>query len=200
MAGRMLPKSTLRRFPRRTDPYPGSLTRLARRGPTESHTRRKCVMAIFFIPLTGLEADSTALNTIANDLSNMNTTAFKAQTTNFSNLFYEQIGETGSGNLIQVGAGTQVSSNSTDFSQGSYNTSGMGSSDMAIDGNGFFIVKDSSGATGYTRDGSFAADTSGNLVTADGSSLMGFPVVNGVVSTSSPLTPISVPLMGQVQA
>jgi flagellar hook protein FlgE len=156
-------------------------------------------MASFFIPLTGLQADSTALNTIANDLSNMNTTAFKAQATNFSNLFYQQVGETGSGDLIQVGAGTQVASNSTDFSQGSYNTSGMGSSDMAIDGNGFFIVKDSDGAIAYTRDGSFSQDTSGNLVTANGSSLMGYAAVNGVVNTSAPLTPIGVPSMGQVQ-
>ncbi len=129
----------------------------------------------------------------------MNTTAFKAQTTNFSNLFYQQIGETGSGNLIQVGAGTQVASNSTDFSQGSYNTSGMSSSDMAIDGNGFFIVKDTSGATAYTRDGSFSQDTSGNLVTANGSELMGYAAVKGVVNTSAPLSAISVPLQGQVQ-
>ena len=65
-------------------------------------------MASFSIPLTGLNADSTALNTIANDLSNMNTTAFKSQSTNFSDLFYQQIGSTGSGDPIQVGAGTQV--------------------------------------------------------------------------------------------
>jgi flagellar hook protein FlgE len=157
-------------------------------------------MASFFIPLTGLQADSTALNTIANDLSNMNTTAFKAQTTNFSNLFYQQVGETGSGDPILMGAGTQVSSNSTDFSQGSYNTSGMGSSDMAIDGNGFFVVKDSDGATAYTRDGSFSQDTSGNLVTSSGSTLMGYPATGGVVDTSAPLAPISLPLMGEVQA
>ncbi|MGB6726698.1 MAG: flagellar hook-basal body complex protein, partial [Terracidiphilus sp.] len=156
-------------------------------------------MASFFIPLTGLQADSTALNTIANDLSNMNTTAFKAQTTNFSNLFYQQVGETGSGDPIAVGAGTQVSSNSTDFSQGSYNTSGMSSSDMAIDGNGFFIVKDTDGATAYTRNGGFSQNTSGNLVTDSGSQLMGYAAVNGVVNTSAPLTPINVPLMGQVQ-
>lgn len=45
-------------------------------------------MASFFIPLTGLTSDSTALNTIANDLANMNTTAFKSQSVNFSDLFY----------------------------------------------------------------------------------------------------------------
>ena len=113
-------------------------------------------MASFSIPLTGLEADSTALNTIANDLSNMNTTAFKAQTTNFSDLFYQQVGSTGSGDPIQVGAGAQVASNATDFTQGSYNTSGMNASDMAIDGNGFFIVNNGEHAKPIHRDGHFS--------------------------------------------
>jgi flagellar hook protein FlgE len=72
-------------------------------------------MASFFIPLTGLNADSTALNTIANDLSNMNTTAFKAQTTKFSDLFYQQVGSSGSGNSIQVGEGVRVAANETDL-------------------------------------------------------------------------------------
>jgi flagellar hook protein FlgE len=155
-------------------------------------------MASFSIPLTGLEADSTALNTIANDLSNMNTTAFKAQTTTFSDLFYQQVGETGSGDPIQVGEGTQVATNSTDFTQGSYNTSGMSSSDMAIDGNGFFVVNDGSENL-YTRNGSFSQDTNGKLVTSSGLSVMGYPAVNGVVNTNAPLTAISIPLMGQVQ-
>jgi flagellar hook protein FlgE len=155
-------------------------------------------MASFSIPLTGLRADSTALNTIANDLSNMNTTAYKAQTTNFSDLFYQQIGESGTGDPVQVGEGVQVASNSTDFSQGSYNTSGMSTSDMAIDGNGFFIVNNG-GTNLYTRDGSFTQDTSGNLVTSGGLSVMGYPAANGVVNTNAPLTAINIPLMGQVQ-
>ncbi|HEY1803285.1 MAG TPA: flagellar hook protein FlgE [Terracidiphilus sp.] len=155
-------------------------------------------MASFSIPLTGLEADSTALNTIANDLSNMNTTAFKAQTTNFSDLFYQQIGETGSGDPIQVGAGVKVASNSTDFSQGSYNTSGTTTSDMAIDGNGFFILDDG-GRNIYTRNGAFSQDTNGNLVTTSGLSVMGYPAPGGVVNTNAPLAAISIPLTGQVQ-
>ncbi len=156
-------------------------------------------MASFSIPLTGLEADSTALNTIANDLSNMNTTAFKAQTTNFSDLFYQQIGSTGSGDPIQVGAGAQVASNTTDFTQGSYDTSGMSASDMAIDGNGFFILSGNGGAPLYTRDGSFSQDTSGKLVSSSGLAVMGYPATNGVVNTNAPLTSINIPLIGQVQ-
>ena len=99
-------------------------------------------MASFSIPLTGLEADSTALNTIANDLSNMNTTAYKAQDTNFSDLFYQQIGESGSGDAIQVGAGTRVSGTSTDFTEGTIlPDSNANSADMALAGNGFFVVE-----------------------------------------------------------
>jgi flagellar hook protein FlgE len=60
-------------------------------------------MASFYIPLTGLTSDSTALNTIANDLANMNTTGFKSQRVNFSDLFYQQVGSTGSGDPIQRG-------------------------------------------------------------------------------------------------
>ena len=93
-------------------------------------------MASFFIPLTGLQSDSTALNTIANDLANMNTTAFKAETTNFSDLFYQQIGSTGAGNPIQVGAGVQVGSNEISFTQGSINSTGN-ATDVALNGNGF---------------------------------------------------------------
>jgi flagellar hook protein FlgE len=63
-------------------------------------------MASFYIPLTGLNADSTALNTIANNLSNMNTTGYKSHSVNFSDLFYQQIGEAGSGDPIQQGSGT----------------------------------------------------------------------------------------------
>jgi flagellar hook protein FlgE len=155
-------------------------------------------MASFYIPLSGLNADSTALNTIANDLSNMNTTAFKTQTTNFSDLFYQQIGANGAGNQIQQGEGVQVASNSTDFTQGSYDTSGTTASDVALNGNGFFVVSNGSSDL-YTRDGSFTQDTSGHLVTSGGLAVMGYPAVNGVVNTNAPLTAISIPLNGQEQ-
>lgn len=155
-------------------------------------------MPSFFIPLTGLDADSTALNTIANNLANMNTTAFKAQTTNFSDLFYQEIGATGSGDPIQVGAGVGVASNVADFTQGSYNTSGTSTSDMAIDGNGFFVVTDGA-STFYTRNGAFTQDTNGHLVTTGGEALMGYPAVNGVVNTNAPLSSINIPLAGEVQ-
>ncbi|HUV69496.1 MAG TPA: flagellar hook protein FlgE [Terracidiphilus sp.] len=156
-------------------------------------------MASFYIPLSGLNADSTALNTIANNLSNMNTTAYKAQTTNFSDLFYQQVGSEGSGDPIQVGNGVQVASNAVNFTQGSFNTNGTSTSDVALDGSGFFVV--SNGGTNLlTRNGAFTQDSSGALITANGLSVMGYPAVNGVVNTGAPLAPINIPVIGQTQA
>src|ERR1035438_4724286 len=100
---------------------------------TSDEVERRFTMPSFYIPLSGLNADSTALNTIANNLSNMNTTAFKEQTTNFSDLFYQQVGTTGAGGEIQLGTGVQVASNSTDFTGGSISSTGV-STDVAIDG------------------------------------------------------------------
>ena len=154
-------------------------------------------MASFFIPLTGLEADSTALNTIANDLANMNTTAFKGQAVNFSDLFYQQIGSTGSGDPIQVGAGVKVASNEIAFTQGSINSTGN-ATDVALNGSGFFVVGNGSGGYEYTRAGNFSVDSNGNLVTSNGLNVMGYPALNGVVNTNAPLIAVNVPV-GQVQ-
>ncbi len=154
-------------------------------------------MPSFYIPLSGLNADSTALNTIANNLSNMNTTAFKGQSTNFSDLFYQQIGTTGSGEGIQVGGGVKVASNHTNFTQGTFNTNGTSTSDVALNGNGFFIVN-GGGANLLTRNGAFTQDSSGILRTADGFAVMGYPAVNGVVNTNAALTPLNIPVIGQV--
>ncbi|HKF46272.1 MAG TPA: flagellar hook protein FlgE, partial [Terracidiphilus sp.] len=148
-------------------------------------------MASFFIPLTGLNADSTALNTIANNLANMNTVGYKAQSVNFADLFHQQIGATGSDDPIQVGAGTKVASISTDYSNGTDNSTGV-NTDVALQGNGFFVV--SNGNSQYlTRSGDFSTDSKGNLITANGLNVMGYPAVNGVVNTNAPLAPINIP-------
>ncbi len=153
-------------------------------------------MSSFSIPLTGLEASSTALNTIANNLANMNTTAFKSQDVTFSDLFYQQIGDTGAGDPLQVGAGTQVASTETSFTQGSIDETGN-ATDVALNGQGFFVVENG-GAAEYTRDGNFTLSADGSLTTQDGQNVMGYPVVNGAVDTNAPLTAIQIPV-GQVE-
>ena len=152
-------------------------------------------MASFSIPLTGIEADSTALNTIANNLSNMNTTGFKAQTTTFSDLLYQEIGASGSGDEIQVGSGVKVASNSTDFTGGSISSTGV-STDAAINGSGFFVL-DNHGSQLYTRNGTFQTSSDGTLESSDGLAVMGYGAKDGVVDTSGGLTDIIIP-SGQV--
>ncbi len=153
-------------------------------------------MASFYIPLTGLNADSTALNTIANNLSNMSTTGYKSQSVNFSDLFYQQIGEAGSGDPIQRGSGTQVASIETDFSNGSPNTTNV-DTNVALQGNGFFVVSNA-GNNLLTRDGDFSLDLNGNLITSNGFKVMGFPSVNGQVDANGSLAPVNIPV-GEVE-
>jgi flagellar hook protein FlgE len=151
-------------------------------------------MGNFSIALSGLEADSVALNTIGNNLANLNTTAFKGQTTSFEDLFYQQIGQSGSGNAIQVGAGTRVSGTTTDFGEGTIlPDSDTNTSDMALDGNGFFIVQQN-GQQSLTRAGNFTVSNSGNLTTQNGQDVLGYPATSGVANTNTNPQPITLPV------
>jgi flagellar hook protein FlgE len=154
-------------------------------------------MPNFSIPLSGLTASDTALATISNNLANLNTTGYKDTTVNFQDLFYQLLGSNGSGDQLQVGAGASVSSINTNFSGGSVQGTGV-DTDVAINGNGFFVVQNGSN-TYYTRAGDFTQDSNGNLVTADGFQVMGYPATNGVVNTNGGLTPIQLP-MGMINA
>jgi flagellar hook protein FlgE len=153
-------------------------------------------MPSFYIPLSGLDADSTALNTIANNLANMNTNGFKSQTTNFGDLFYQQVGTNGAGDEIQAGTGVQVASNTTDFSGGSIASTGV-STDAAINGAGFFVLDGGGGSQLYTQNGGFQLSSNGTLESADGLAVMGYPATKGVINTNGGLTDINIPT-GQV--
>ncbi len=148
-------------------------------------------MGSFSTALSGLAADSVALNTIGNNLANLNTTAFKKQTTNFEDLFYQQIGENGANDALQVGVGTKVASTSTSYLQGSVNPTGN-TKDMALSGDGFFVVQQN-GVQSLTRAGDFQLDSNGNLITTEGENVMGYNAANGVISGSSSLAPLTLP-------
>jgi flagellar hook protein FlgE len=151
-------------------------------------------MGNFSIALSGLEADSVSLNTIGNNLANLNTTAYKGQTTSFEDLFYQQIGQSGSGDAIQVGAGTKVSGTSTDFTEGTLlPDANSNPTDMALSGNGFFIVNQN-GVQSLTRAGNFQISSNGSLITQDGQQVMGYPATNGVVNQNGALQPIVIPV------
>jgi flagellar hook protein FlgE len=141
--------------------------------------------------LTGINAASTAIDVVGNNLANLNTTGFKAASVSFEDLLSEFLG--GSSNN-QVGLGVQPPVVLTQFAQGSLQPA-SGPFDAAISGNGFFIVKDSNNQTLLTRDGTFQADADGNLVTATGQLVQGWEAAaDGTVNTSGPITGLTVPV------
>jgi flagellar basal-body rod protein FlgG len=120
---------------------------------------------------TGMTSLQTKLDVIANNLANLETTAFKRDRANFEDLFYRHEKFPGSQDSagqytptgIQVGLGSTVCSVQDDFTQGAFKQTG-GELDVAIEGRGFFQVMDPSGQTYYTRAGTFAKNANGNLV------------------------------------
>jgi flagellar hook protein FlgE len=155
-------------------------------------------MASFSVPLSGLQASSSQLEVIGNNLANLNTDGYKDETLSFGDIFSQMQGTSGNGDPIQVGAGVEVESTTTDLTNGSVASTGT-AANMALQGNGYFVVSDG-GVTSYTRNGDFTVNSSGQLTTADGATVMGFPAVDGVVSTSGALTPITVNSNGTVPA
>jgi len=103
--------------------------------PARSKERSKCLIFLFHSPDS--RAESTALSAIANNLSNQNTTGYKDTSVLFSDLFYQSLGTTGAGDPIQVGAGVEVGSMPSLFTQGSISSTGV-PTDVAIQGDGFF--------------------------------------------------------------
>jgi flagellar hook protein FlgE len=147
-------------------------------------------MPSFSIPLSGLSSNSQALSVIANNLANLNTIGYKAMRPVFRDLFYQQVGSSGSGNPLQVGAGVTMSSISTVASQGSIESTGV-PTDVAIQGEGYFVVQ-KGGVMYYTRAGNFTVNADGTLETADGAQVLGYPAANGTVSTNQALKALAV--------
>ncbi|HYC72675.1 MAG TPA: flagellar basal-body rod protein FlgG [Opitutaceae bacterium] len=130
---------------------------------------------------TGMEAQQLNLNTIANNLANVNTPGFKRSKIEFQDLLYQKPRasgtDSGGGNLvptgIEVGNGSRVASTSKVFTQGQLTSTGE-KLDVAIQGDGFFEVQRADGTIAYTRDGSFKLNAQGQVVTVDG-----LPILSG---------------------
>ena len=134
-----------------------------------------------WIGATGLMASSRQMDVIGNNLANTNTVGFKTGSTLFSAMLSQNL-YTGSGNM-QVGQGVTTASIPTQFEQGTMETSGN-VLDLAIDGNGFFIVKDNEGAQYFTRAGAFHVDKEGNLVdNISGYYVQGYNLYDPAMST-----------------
>jgi flagellar hook protein FlgE len=145
-------------------------------------------MSTFSIPVSGLLANEEALSVIGNNLANMNTTGYKGENPQFSDLFSQQLGVDGSGDPVQVGLGTQLTSTAADFSQGTIQNTGV-PTDLAIQGDGFLQIQNG-GVAMFTRDGNLSINSQGYLVTQDGSNVMGYNATNGVINPNGTVAPL----------
>ncbi|HNS56699.1 MAG TPA: flagellar hook basal-body protein, partial [Smithellaceae bacterium] len=127
--------------------------------------------------ISGLNASSKELDVIANNLANTNTVGFKSSTTYFADVLSQSISG-GSSGTLQVGRGVSVTEIQTQFSTGSFESTGI-ATDVAIDGDGFFIVNDADDASYYTRAGAFRLNNEGLLVDTNGYMVQGKVIVNG---------------------
>jgi flagellar hook protein FlgE len=148
-------------------------------------------MGSFSTPLSGLTAAQGQLQSVSNNLANINTDGYKDQTLTFADVFSQTGTTNGSGDPIQTGSGVTVSSTDADFSEGSLDATGT-SSNMALSGNGFFVTQSASGLDDYTRAGDFITNKAGQITTPNGELLLGYPAVNGVVNTATTLQPLQV--------
>lgn len=135
--------------------------------------------------VSGILTNSRALNIIGDNISNVNTTGFKSSKAVFGDLFSTSLA--GGTLTSQVGKGAQLLGTLQSFEQGAFENS-TSALDLAVDGNGFFIVNDGTGNF-FTRAGQFRVNENGLVETLTGEVLQGFQITNNVVGTS--LTDVS---------
>jgi len=148
-------------------------------------------MGSFATPLSGLTSAQQQLQSVSNNLANIDTDGYKDQTLTFSDIFAQAGVTNGSGDPLQTGSGVTVSSTTSNFTEGNLNATNI-ASNMAISGNGFFITQGANGTQDYTRSGDFTTNNAGQLITPSGELLLGYPAVNGVVSSLATLQPLQV--------
>ncbi len=154
------------------------------------------------IAATGMLAQQTNVDVIANNIANMNTTGFKRQRPEFQDLLYQNLRRVGSASSdagsivpsgVQIGVGVKTASVYRITEQGNLIHTGN-TLDLAIQGNGFFEIQLPNGDTAYTRAGTFQLSPSGQIVNPDGF------VVNPGITVPAGATDISINPNGEVQA
>ncbi|MDR1424563.1 MAG: flagellar basal-body rod protein FlgG [Azoarcus sp.] len=143
-----------------------------------------------WIARTGLDAQQTSLDVIANNLANVSTNGFKHQRAVFEDLLYQSIRQPGAQSTqqtqissgLQIGSGVRPVATERVFTQGSPQQTG-GDLDVMIQGDGFFQIALPDGTTAYTRDGAFQRDNQGNMVTASG-----YPLADNINIPADALT------------
>src|SRR5579862_2049595 len=127
---------------------------------------------------SGMSAQQTNVDTIANNLANANTSGFKMRRAQFQDLMYQNMVQPGASagaqsvvpSGLQLGLGTRTASNEIVFTQGDFSQT-SNPMDVVIQGNGFFQVLQANGTLAYTRAGQFQLNKDGNVVDANGNLL-----------------------------
>lgn len=122
--------------------------------------------------VSGMNAQANRLSTVADNIANSSTVGYKRASTQFSSLVLPSTG----GNYNSGGVETDVRYHITDSGAIRYTTS---TTDLAVSGNGFFVVSSENGTPYLTRAGAFVPDDNGNLVNSAGFYLMGYPITDG---------------------
>jgi len=149
---------------------------------------------------SGMEAQQINLNTISNNIANVNTTGFKKSKVEFQDLFAQSAktagSDAGAGNVlpssVEIGNGSRVVSTAKVFTQGQLTQTGE-KLDLAVQGEGFFEVERPDGTSAFTRDGSFKVGPDGRVMTSDG-----FPVLSGFQAIPTGTTTVAVSPSGDV--
>ena len=136
------------------------------------------MLRALYTAATGMQAQQVNIDTIANNIANVNTTGYKQGRAEFQDLLYQNIRSAGTASSssstypvgLQLGMGTRPVATAKIYSQGDFQQTGN-PLDLVIQGQGFFQVRLPSGETGYTRDGTFHLNAQGALATADGNVL-----------------------------
>ena len=150
--------------------------------------------------LTGLTAAETTIDVVGNNLANSNTVGFKSSRATFSTQFLQTLSlgsapsaNSGGSNPRQIGLGTMVAEISPDFSQGTMEIS-ANPTDLAIQGDGFFIVEGATGERAYTRTGIFSMNSQSQLVTVTGNRLLGYGIDDEFQIQRTVLVPLGISL------
>lgn len=159
-----------------------------------------------FTGISGLINHQTRMDVVGNNIANVNTTGFKAGRANFQDMMSQTLsgaspsqGGRGGTNPRQIGLGTNLATITNVHTQGALQSTGS-MTDLAIQGDGFFILSDGN-QNRYSRDGSFGLDVDGKLVEpANGLKVQGWTAINGVLDTSQPISDLTIPIAAEMSA
>jgi flagellar hook protein FlgE len=150
--------------------------------------------------LTGLSASETTIDVVGNNLANANTVAFKQSQADFATQFLQTMSlgsaptdNSGGTNPRQTGLGAMVAEVTPDFTQGTIQVSSS-PTDLAIQGDGFFMVQGDAGERLYSRNGIFKLNAENQMVSITGQRMLGYGVDSNFEVNTAGLTPITIPL------